>query len=407
MKAILKYGCLITAGLGVVLVAVLIFLAAMSKPLPSTEEAIATLPESERAALARLCELAGIAPKDLRNINGHDDRLFEFPQNKHAVYIRGGHVVGLFLRDTPLSGVPDLSALSGLEVVRLPGCGLDAWPRLSGITTLRQVDLSNQPLGNAAPSDLPAGLQRLHIAGTQTTDLSPLAAAASLEELDASGTPVTSFDSLTRLKLDLLNLANTRVNVLPPAVPKSGEWKVNLDGTPVLYRPGYSASWPFDGWITTTPDGTNPPGGQIGSDRVEVSGTNAPVKKPRLVTMPRCTDPRVPPVWLEVSCQSGKVRVWMEEPPDYFTSPWMQEHKIDGFGAWRQRGFVSAVAEPGKPGKVYGRMRLDLRDRIYEMAPEHRSESRKPPDWCEYSFMVEPLDGSTVTGLAYRVTTTP
>jgi hypothetical protein len=407
MKAVLKYGCLVTAGLGLMMVAALIFLALKSSPMPSTEEAIATLPESEKAAIAELCASAGIAPKDLRNVNGHDDRLFEFPLNKHAIYVREGHVRGLFLRDVPLSGVPDLSALSGLEVLRMPGCGLSTWPDLSGLKALQHADFSRQPLPSPPSGIFPPRIERIQIAGTNVTDLSSLSKIRSLKDLNASGAPVKSFDALLGLKLDSLDLSNTQVSVLPPTVPKEGEWQVNLDGTSVVDRPGYSPKWPFDGWITDSADGSESSTGEISRDRVEVSGTRAPLAKARTVQMPRCTDPKVPPVTLEVSCMKGKVRVWLMEPPDYFASPWMQQHKVKGFGVWRQSGYVSAIAEPGKPGKVYGRMRLDTRDRIYEMSPRSRNEAHKPPDWCEYSFMIEPLDGGPAEGISYRVSTAP
>lgn len=118
--------------------------------------------------------------------------------------------------------------------------------------------------------------------------------------------------------------------------------------------------------------------------------------------MPRSTDPGAGPVVLEVTCTSGKARVWLEEPPGYFPSPWMQQGKVEGFGLLRGRGYVSQELSAERPVTLRGSLRLTTESRIYEMPANRRNESGRPPDWCNYSFYLEPIGGA-VGGVSFKV----
>lgn len=407
MKKFLKIGCLSVIGLGVLLVAGLLFLAWNAKPLPGTAEALATVPESERAALQQITKLAGIESTSLRHIGGYGGTLFDDARNRNSLVIREGHIVALCMRGAAFASLPDPGGLTALEALDWSESSLTQWPDLSKLSELRQLNLSTQPLPDAAVGQLPLKLEFLRLAGTKITDTTPFSHLDALTELDLSGTAVTSFEPLLGLRLKLLNLANSKVNALPATVPKEGEWTVDLDGTPLLNPPGYAAEWPFDGWITATASGDDAVSGTLNKAQVDVRGTAAPTAKARAIALPRVTDPGVPPVTITLTCAAGRARVWMEEPPDLFPSPWMKQRKVKGFGVFRSGGYVFAEVSPDKPAKLHGRLHLTTQSRIYEMPSGQRSEAAKPPDWCDYSFYLEPLDGSTVTGAAFAITASP
>ncbi|MEQ1842818.1 MAG: leucine-rich repeat domain-containing protein, partial [Verrucomicrobiales bacterium] len=265
------------------------------------------------------------------------------------------------------------------------------------------LNLSAQPLPNAEEGKLPLKLELIRLAGTRITDTSSFAHLNALTELDLSGTAVTSFEPLLGLRLKLLNLANSKVNTLPATVPKEGEWTVDLDGTPLLNPPGYAAEWPFDGWITSTAGSDDVVSGTLSKALVDVQGTAAPASKARAIALPRVTDQGVPPVTITLTCTAGRARVWMEEYPDLFPSPWMKQRKVKGFGVFRRGGYVFAEVAPDKPAKLQGKLHLTTQSRIYDMPAGQRNEAAKPPDWCDYSFYLEPLDGSTVTGVKFAI----
>jgi len=403
MRKVFIPGCLGLLALGAMIVAGLLFLAWRATPLPTTAEALATLPDYERVALKKVCSLAGIEDEALRNIGTFEGDIFSRDVNRHSVVIHEGHVIGLCLRNVDFNETPDCSALTRLEVLNLSSNRLTRWPHLETLSVLKRLDLSHQPLANPSADALPPNLTALKLANTRITDTEPLASLRRLEELDLSGTPVTDFTPLLGQGLDSLNLANTKIAELPEAVPAKGKWKLNLDGTPLLNPPGYAATWPFDGLIVSTTTHQDSTQGVISKEKVDVVGTADPSNKTRMIYMPRCVDPEVPIVQIEVTCSGGRARVWLEEPEHYFASRWIEQGKVEGFGMFRGRGYVSEELSPPHPVKLRGRLRLTTVDRIYEMPPGARNESSKPPDWCDYSFYLEPKDGSTVSGLRFKV----
>lgn len=405
MKKVLAIGCLSLLGLGLLVAGLLFFLALRAEPLPTTIEALATVPDSERKALESICGLAGIEAASIRNIASYEGGIFDHDLNRQSLVVRNGHIIALCLRKTPFTGSPDFTALVALEALDLRGGNLAEWPDLSPLAALRQADLSEQAqLGDPGPGKLPPNLERLNLADTKIADTPPLASLTKLKSLDLSSTPVTTFAPLLGLALDQLSLASCKIESLPDTVPTAGAWELDLEGTPVVNPPGYSREWPFEGWITSTTNKADQTTGVVGRDKVEVTGNAAPTDQPRAVKLPRCNDPKAPPVRLEIKCTAGNARIWLEEPPDFFPSPWMKQGKVKGFGLMRKRGYLSATLKPGETVTLRGSLFLTTHDRLYEMAPENRSEARKPPDWCDYSFYLEPLDGNTVSGLEFKVT---
>jgi hypothetical protein len=128
-----------------------------------------------------------------------------------------------------------------------------------------------------------------------------------------------------------------------------------------------------------------------------------PVEKAIAIPLPRTTDANLADAEMEISIDTGKARIWLEEPAHLFGSPWFTEGKVEGFGLLRKRGYVFAQVQPGASVKLQGRLRLTTESRYYDRAPEHRNDTNRLPDWIHYLFFVEPLDGAAVTGLRYRV----
>lgn len=407
MKNVFKIGCLCLLGLGGLLIVALLFLAWRAEPLLSTTEALATVPEAERAALQQITTLAKMEPAALRNINGYDGAIFDDARNQSSIVIKNGHIVGLCMRKASFIALPDPGELTALEALDWRECSLTQWPDFSKLRALKQLKLSGQPLPDPEPGRLPAQITLLHLAGTAISGTAPFAGLPALLELDLSGTAVTTFEPLIGLRLKRLNLAKSRVDTLPATVPTTGEWDVDLDGTPLLNPSGYSAAWPFGKWVNATVNKEDVATGTLSKTEVNVTGSAAPTDKPRAIALPRGIDPGVPNVILEVTCTSGRAKIWLEEPSDFFPSPWMKQRKVRGFGVFRSCGYVSRELAPDQPAKLRGKLRLTTRSRIYEMPSGQRNESMRPPDWCDYSFYLEPLDGSTVTGVQFKLSSAP
>lgn len=399
----LKIGCLTIVGLAGLSFAALLLLALFAKPMPSTAEALATVPESERAALQQLTSLANMETNALRHINSYDGAIFDDDRNQSSIVIKSGHIVGLCMRKASFSSLPVPDGLTALEALDWRECSLTQWPDLSKLTALKQLKLSGQPLPDAPTDRLPRNIQLLHLADTKITDTAPFATLSYLAELVLSGTAITNFEPLVHLRLDVLNLANTRLVTLPAIVPTTGEWQVDLDGTPLLNPSNYSSQWPLDNWVSGTSEKQDTSNGVLSASRVEVAGTVAAISKSRAIPLPRCTDSGVPTVNVTVTCTAGEAMVWLEEPPDFFPSPWMKQHKVKGFGIFRKGGYVSQTLSPDSPCSLRGKLRLTTQSRIYDMPANQRNAANAPPDWCDYSFYVQPLNGSTVTGLQYRI----
>jgi hypothetical protein len=392
----MKKGCLLAlasmVALSVFVALGLLFLASRSQPLPGIAETLASLPEAERAALRAACGLAGIDPHALRVIGGGSEYLFTDERNRASLYVREGRVRALCLRGARFSAVPDFKALSALEALWLQDGELPGWPDLGSLSALAELRLDGQPLGDPV-SGLPAGLEVLGLSRTRVTALAPLAALSKLRSLDLADTAVTDFSPLLPLQLETLDVARTKVAAVPAQVPRSGAWQVDLTGAPVLSPPGFSWEGP-GGWsFTGTALGRETrSGGPVRASGFEINGTGSEVPALRPVALP--TDHRgsrsVGPVVVEASIETGRARIWMDEPPGLFASAWFTQGHVKGFGFVRRSGHVFADLDPGQTVKLRGSLMLT-----------------GPIEHDDFHFLVQPLDGTRPTGLRYRVTPGP
>lgn len=399
LKGVMFWGTVVL----VVGILMLLLIASRSEPLPSTATALTTVNSFERVALEQVCAAAAIDPTSLRLLASSEAGLFDHEVNRRAVTIRDGHITGLSIQGLVFAITPDFSHLSSLESLDLRNSGLSDWPKLTGLASLRHINLSGNPLSEPAESMLPEGLRTLILADTNVYDLQTLSSLLQLTHLDLSGTKVRGFDPLLPLALESLNLSRTPLAALPANLPVAGEWALNLDNTVVTKPLGYSEKWPFDGWVDASPRNADTSRGDVGRSRVKVEGSLAPLNKPLSIALPRTSDGNAPPVTLRVSVLDGRARIWLLEPPTLFASPWFKAGKVQGFGSLRRRGYVFAEVSPGKTVSLQGTMESTSTDRFYERAPENRRQNLPRSIWVHYSFFVEPLDGQSVTGLAYRV----
>jgi hypothetical protein len=407
MKKTFITGCLVVVVLAVFLVIGLIFLALRSSPAPTTAEALASLPEKEFAALTALCKAAGLEATSLRNIWTYESDLFDHPDNTRSMVVRDNHVKALCLRGVTFTTHPQFDGFPELKALDLSGSSLHQWPDLSSLSTLAHLTLTGVPLPEADANLLPRNLQVLEAEKTNITSVAPFANLLELKTINLAGTRVQSFDSLMGLKLDTLNLSNTRITNLPPEVPKEGGWEVNLDGTPVRNPPGYSIKWPLDSWVKNQSAKDDVVQGIIAKSQVEVRGSVEKIEETRGIRLVQGTDPNAPIIILEATCRSGRARIWLVEPTDFFPSPWMIQRKVVGFGTLRRPGYVSCELSPESPARLRGNLSLTTESRIYDMPAGQRSEALAPPPWCHYSFYIEPLGGAAVTGLQFTILSTP
>lgn len=408
MKRALKLGCLGLLGLGILVTAILLILAWTAKPLPTTAEALASLPAVERSALEGVCHAAGIEASSLRHIGGWFGEIFEDQRNATSFVVREGRLVALCLRGVSFSTTPDFRDCTALQALSLKSSTLPAWPDFSKLIALTELTLTGTSLGDPVSAQLPPHVQTLALAHTRITRLDAFASLHDLRTLDASSTQVTTFEPLPGLALDALNLADTKVATLPATVPANGAWEVNLDGTPAVSPPGYALSLPDAPVTSKTADGDKV-SGNVTRESVTAQGHLATVTQRRRIELPRCIVPNPPMVTLEVTVASGEARVWLREPAGLFASPWFERRKVKGFGVLRQPGWVTQVATATVPAKLRGRLDLRTTDRYYEAPADIRKQSGyiDPPDWCDHSFLIEPVDGAAVSGVDFRVTSTP
>jgi uncharacterized protein YcgI (DUF1989 family)/serine/threonine protein kinase len=124
------------------------------------------------------------------------------------------------LRVLNLSGaqVADLSALSGLTSLKrlyLNGTQVTDLSALSGLTSLQVLDLDGTQVTDLSALSGLTSLERLYLNGTQVTDLSALSGLTSLQVLDLDGTQVTDLSALSSLTLlQGLYLSGTQVTDL-------------------------------------------------------------------------------------------------------------------------------------------------------------------------------------------------
>lgn len=388
-------------GLCVILVLVLLY---FGRPLPSIREGLATLPAEERRALESLCRAAGQEPMALRLIGGWTDSLMSSEDNRLSLGWQDGRIRGIRLAGQKLTTVPDLSGLAELEVLWLDGNQV-ASADLSGLSGLHKISLSHNRIASLARLRLPASLRRLDLSENEITDIGPLASLGSLTELDLSANrladlsplaslsaltilrlsanQVTAFDALLSLPFEKVDLRNNRVEAFPQALPKFPLFKANLDGNPVLNPPGYlrTRSYTIEGW---TGDALKQR--LVRSDPLEVSGTWQRLSVLRNVEIDGLKSRySVARVRLEAAVKKGRLRLYLEEPDHFWSSPWIAKGLVEGFGLMRQLAWVYADADPAHPARLLGRpIRGGSRDRE------------------TYSFQMEPLDGPAEE-ISYRI----
>lgn len=397
---ILFNGLAIVVGLGLLVIVGLIGLAARAPEPVSLAQALTTLSAAERDALATATRAAGTTPEALRLVYDARGPLFDNAVNAHAVVIEGGHVIGLSLQSNDWNAVPDFSTLTSLRSLHLAGSGLPGWPRFDGLHELQFLDLSGQPLGASTPT-LPLSLQTLRLARSAVGDLAPLAGLSGLRSLDLSATRVKSIEAIVGLALDSLRLVDTPIEQLPQTLPTRGAWKLDLDGTRLVQPSGYVEQWPFNGMVQTSRVQGDRAHGRVARAGMDVQGVIAEQSETRGHDLPETMDSDVGTVVVRLSLEQGHVRVWLEEPPELFSSPWFREGKVKGFGAMRRRGYVFADLKAGQTFELRGGLRHGTRDTYYDHARENRKQARLADNPSVYSFFVEPLDGP-IRGLRYQ-----
>lgn len=386
------------------LIGLLLFLAWRAGPVPTLEQALATLPEGEHHALVEICRAANVrVDKDpeLRLIFDASGHLFSDGRNAKAVVIEHGHVLGLSLNGVSVPATTDWSGLPALRALSLRNAGLSHWPDLRALTALEFLDLGANALDADAPM-LPSGLRELHLAQTLVSRVDAFSAQPGLRVLDLAYSRVEDVTPLLGLALDALDLRGTPIRTLPERLPAAGAWQLDLDETALTRPEHFEPDWPFDGWIAGGTRNGDRSSGTIEGSTVAVDGALAPVEQPMTVHLPHSLDSRLAHVALEVQVTKGTARVWLEEPPELFGSPWFTAGKVKGFGALRSRGYVFVDVSADRPARLVGNLRLGSIDRTYERSAEHRNSGPAPTPWVDYSFFVEPR-GGTVEGMKFRV----
>ena len=382
---------------------VLLFLAWNSEPLPTTTEAIAALVADEQTGLALLCAAAEIEPAQLRIIASHEGDLFEQPQNRFSLVTREQHVIAVCIRNQNFVSTPELNSFPMLESIDLQGCGMQTWPAMDKLTNLRKVNFSAQPIGDPPPGFLSTSIETMRLRETRIQNLQSISSLSRLKHLDISRTAIESIDDLTNLELDAIDAAETRIRLLPKRIPTLGAWVIDLDHTPVTNPPGFSATWPFGSWIANHGLSELVWQGQVEGKATALNCLVPKIEQVCIIELPRNTDPNLGVVMIEASCAGGQGRIWLEEPPDLFASPWMTQHKVKGFGLMRRSGFVSTEVKPGTIYRLRGKFRLRTENRYYEMPAGNRDRAFQPPDWCHYGLYVEPT-GPLISTLKLKIT---
>ena len=240
----------------------------------------------------------------------------------------------------------------------------------------------------------------LNLADTQVAEVSVLAVLKSLKQLDLSGTPVTRFDGITSLALDTLKLVRSKLNELPPALPREGDWALELDDTAIGKPVNFAPDRPFkSSWISH--DSNVPARGEVSEHRIEAEGEIGAINDVRLYPLPKTTFSKASTIKLTAHLGSGRVRLWLEEPPELFSSPWFTEGKVKGFGRFRRSGYVWADLAAGGEISFKGVMSASYTDRNYERHSASRRGNESP--WVHYGFFVEPI-GTGAQNLSWQIT---
>lgn len=333
MKSCLK---IVIAAVSVIssILTVLVFLGLVFSRDENIDTLLKSLPETERAALDAVCREAGIAPGQLRPLGITTDDLLRDARNARSLVIRDGHVRVLCLRDTSITRLPDIRAFTELESLWLETGRLNAWPELASLHKLTEIQLNGQPLGPPPSRCLPPQLKKLGL----------------------SGTKVGCIDTLTAFPLDEVDLSRTPIDRLPVAVPEAGQWRLNLDETPITRPPGYRTDFPSGTIVSGPALAGGKIDGMAGHRNVEVRITGSELKAVTTLVLPTNTTLYHSSGPVEVECRvaRGRMRVWLQEPEDLFDGPWFKAGKIEGHRFAHRNGWLTTEVRSGTPATARG-----------------------------------------------------
>jgi hypothetical protein len=126
------------------------------------------------------------------------------------------------LSGNPLSKVEALGTLPALEILAVSATGIDV-ADLGDLTALRILDLAENEIDNVSSLSGLLSLERLYLDGNGITDPSPLGALANLEVLDLSANAVASLSGLSGPAAPVaLILDDNQVTDLSPLVASGG-----------------------------------------------------------------------------------------------------------------------------------------------------------------------------------------
>lgn len=339
---------------------------------------------ADAAVLDRLLQPAGLTAPQLRDIGMAAD--LTYPDNKRAVAWDDGRIKVLSLQQAGLKSLPELSGLTGLEKLVLPGNALTELPDLSKLAALRHLDLSGNRLVALDPARLPPALESLDISGNPVADLAPLARLKTLRQLKARGIPATDIAPLLDLPLELADMQGCKIAALPARLPSSPAFRIDLKGCPVASPPGLLEEWRFSFSQGGAPGEVQTTQGLLLPGPFEVKGTWQSVPGMVAVSVPVSPNMQgvaAQPVQVEVAVQSGTLRLYLAAASDP-RGPWYDKGFVTGFdGMVRKPIMAFADASPGKPARLAGNL--------------------SHPSPRDYQFVIEPQGGAKVTGLSYRV----
>lgn len=125
---------------------------------------------------------------------------------------------------------------------------------------------------------------------------------------------------------------------------------VPFDDTAIGKPVNFAPDWPFkSSWISH--DSNAPARGEVSEHRIEAEGEIRAINDVRLYPLPKTTFSKASTIKLTAHLGSGRVRLWLEEPPELFSSPWFTEGKVKGFGRFRRSGYVRADLAAG--GEIF------------------------------------------------------
>jgi len=128
-----------------------------------------------------------------------------------------------------LAGPPSLE-----ELILWGGPKSGRLPPLSGLSSLKKLDLSRRGLKSLAPLAALTALEELDLSHNKIQDLGPLAGLAALKRLDLSGNEISGLEPLAGLAaLEGLELDDNRISDLGPLGALSGLKRLSLGGNQV------------------------------------------------------------------------------------------------------------------------------------------------------------------------------